>query len=452
MQGRLLSASPLSSRTGGVLELSENEKRICRQVLNAWETSSVDGRYDAIAIFDDGPNGIRQITYGRSQTTEYGKLKKLIAMYVETGSEYSDEFQPYLSKIGKTPLVNDSHFIGLLREAARNDQRMRNVQDTFFDEEYMNPSFEWAGRHGFTHALSGLVIYDSFVHSGSILPFLRKRFPERPPSNGGDEKTWIRQYVDVRHDWLRSHSNPDLVSSSYRTKDLKREISSANWDLSRLPIMANGVPVSGVSGTYRTARVLSPTIPSPPSSLASINFAMDSEEWSELEPRVAFTGLAVSLGRMRGGARESRAELAERILTHPGIELATVHVSGVNDDATALQNIIDTSEGRQANRSSYGTAPGGSILLDVDMLSGLLSLAEEYTFSVSEFCGGSHSATSRHYRGVVADINYINGIHVEASHPSQMEFRQKCAQLGATQVLGPGDPNHSRHIHAGWPI
>ncbi|RYG51219.1 MAG: hypothetical protein EOO01_08965 [Chitinophagaceae bacterium] len=36
-----------------------------------------------------------------------------------------------------------------------------------------------------------LVIYDSFLHSGSILEFLRKRFAEMPSSKGGGEKEGI---------------------------------------------------------------------------------------------------------------------------------------------------------------------------------------------------------------------------------------------------------------------
>ena len=47
--------------------------------------TSRGGKYGAISIFEDGPNDIRQITYGRSQTTEYGNLRELVQMYVEAG-------------------------------------------------------------------------------------------------------------------------------------------------------------------------------------------------------------------------------------------------------------------------------------------------------------------------------------------------------------------------------
>jgi hypothetical protein len=38
-----------------------------------FETGSVQGDYSIIAIFPDGPSQIEQVTYWRSQTTEYGK-------------------------------------------------------------------------------------------------------------------------------------------------------------------------------------------------------------------------------------------------------------------------------------------------------------------------------------------------------------------------------------------
>jgi len=122
---------------------------------------------------------------------------------------------------------------------------MQRTQDAFFDRVYLDPALRWGAQHGFTKALSALVIYDSFAHSGGILGFLRQRFEEPVPSNGGDEKTWIAQYVAVRQNWLATASNPDLHPTVYRTKDLTREINRGNWDLAVTPIMANGVPVVG---------------------------------------------------------------------------------------------------------------------------------------------------------------------------------------------------------------
>jgi len=178
---------------------------------------------------------------------------------------------------------------------------------------------------------------------------------------------------------------------------------------------------------------------------AVAGFAADigtDEIWSELEPPAA---------QLAADAADTAASLAMRIQQSPKIVLARVHASGVQDNATAFDNINDTADGRMAHRSSYGNAPGGVVNLDVRMLGGMLDLAESFRFSVSEFCGGNHNPNSRHYAGCTADINTINGRHVSADNPFVAPFRQRCRELGATEVLGPGDAGHSTHIHAGWP-
>src|ERR1700737_2076264 len=226
------------------MELTPQQKRICERVVNVFETGKPDGDYGNISIYSDGPHDIRQITYGRSQTTEYGHLHELVEMYVNANGTLSAQLQPYLDQIGVYALVDDAQFKKFLRDAGRNDPIMQQTQDKFFDKAYFQPAMDWATAHGFTQALSGLVIYDSFIHSGGILRLLRERFPEKVPSDGGDEKEWITEYVDTRQDWLANHPRKILRATVYRTECFKREIARNNWDLSHLPIDANGVKVS----------------------------------------------------------------------------------------------------------------------------------------------------------------------------------------------------------------
>jgi hypothetical protein len=151
------------------------------------------------------------------------------------------------------------------------------------------------------------------------------------------------------------------------------------------------------------------------------------------------------------GDGDSAPALATRILANARIVLATVHSSGVTDQANARQTMNDTAAGSAAHRSSYGNAPGGTVRLEEHMLGGMLALAETFAFQVTETCGGSHSPNSRHYAGVAFDVNEINGRHVGADHPEVGAFKQACRDLGATEVLGPGDPGHSTHVHSAWP-
>jgi chitosanase len=227
------------------MNLTQQQKRICEQVINVFETGSVQGDYAAISIFNDGPNRMRQITYGRSQTTEYGHLEALISMYVNADGLFSNQLRPYIAKIGEVPLVDDSQFKQLLRDAGRNDPKMREVQDDFFDKKYFQPAMAWATANGFTLPLSALVIYDSFIHSGGILWFLRKRFLETPPANGGNEKRWVQEYVVTRQHWLETHSNTDLHATVYRTGCFLREIDRDDWFLDKLPIETQGTRIFG---------------------------------------------------------------------------------------------------------------------------------------------------------------------------------------------------------------
>lgn len=223
--------------------ITTTQKRKIIQVVNVMETGSPEGRYDQVTLLPDGKNGARQITYGRSQATEQGNLKNIIERYVAAAGKYATAFSKYLPLIGKKPLVNDAEFKRLLKVSAREDPAMHEAQDETFEILYYVPATHFFQEEGFTLPLSMLVIYDSFIHSGSIPPFLRSRFPERTPARGGDEKAWITAYVKVRQQWLGNHPKKVLQPTVYRTKSYLNAIQKNNWDLAQ-PVIANGVIVA----------------------------------------------------------------------------------------------------------------------------------------------------------------------------------------------------------------
>jgi hypothetical protein len=149
----------------------------------------------------------------------------------------------------------------------------------------------------------------------------------------------------------------------------------------------------------------------------------------------------------------SRVELAERVLNLGKISLfyhSPIDSSGT-DGADTRSNMRDTADSKAAKRSNYDNAPGGSVYLDTRLLNSMLRLADTYSFRVTSIAGGSHSVNSRHYVGVAMDIDEINGVHVSSSNPHYRAFMQQCRDLGATEVLGPGDSGHSTHVHCAWP-
>lgn len=219
-----------------------DKKTKIQSIVNVFETGTIEGDYGNISIFADGPNDIRQITYGKSQTTEWGNLSQLINDYIHNNGQYAEELKPYANRIGKTSLVNESNFINILRKAG-SDPIMIQTQDAFFDRVYWAPAYKFMQDNKFTLPLAGLVIYDSYIHSGSIPMFLRTRFRERTPANGGDEKNWIKEYLETRKQWLETHSRPILRKTVYRVKNMIAAMNRNNWDLDD-SFNANGTIVS----------------------------------------------------------------------------------------------------------------------------------------------------------------------------------------------------------------
>lgn len=136
---------------------------------------------------------------------------------------------------------------------------------------------------------------------------------------------------------------------------------------------------------------------------------------------------------------DTRRETARAILNNPNIVLATVHPSGVRDNAYARQNIVDTANGLNASRSSYGTAPGGAVGLNAAMLSALRQIGAEGGLKVSEIAGGSHTTGSKHYAGRAFDLNGYGGRKTS-------DIVNRCRQLGATYAAF----ENGNHVHCQW--
>jgi chitosanase len=163
-------------------------------------------------VLADGKKKTRQITYGRSQTTEQGNLKKLLQQYIRNSGAFSAQVVPYVERLGKVPLADDGPFKNLLIQAAREDPIMRITQDEFFDAEYYARALRFFEQNQFMLPLSLL-------------------------------KKWSLSYVDIRHQWLKHHANALLRKTIYRTQCFKDQIAADNWLLDKLPVMANGVAV-----------------------------------------------------------------------------------------------------------------------------------------------------------------------------------------------------------------
>lgn len=224
--------------------MEDSIKKKIESVINCFETGSPAGDYSDVTLLHDGPNQRLQVTYGKAGVTEYGgNLKVLLTDYVETNGKYADFFAPYLKDIGKGNLSSDKNFIQTLKLAG-NDKFMIMAQDHVFDAVYWQPAYKFFVDNGFTTNLAMLTIYDSYIHSGSVPMFLRNRFAEKTPKNGGNEKQWIARYIETRKQWLKFHSNPILRKTTYRMDTIQKLINNNDWSLQNSITTDNGCKVS----------------------------------------------------------------------------------------------------------------------------------------------------------------------------------------------------------------
>src|SRR5260370_34186588 len=193
----------------------------------------------------DGPNGIRQVTLSIGFTQYGGNLGKVLVEYNLRGGQLDAELSGY--KMNNSGLPSNAQFKALLKKAG-NDPVMQATQEDLYTSLYIGPAIKWAEAEGFVEPLSYLVICDSFLHSGSMLGFLRERFPEKTPKNGGDEKAWIKAYVRERDKWLGGHSNKLLRNTVYRTQYFRDLIALDDWGLDK----SHQVAMNGTKPTQFT--------------------------------------------------------------------------------------------------------------------------------------------------------------------------------------------------------
>lgn len=219
---------------------------VCRY-LNAVENDSASPEtdYRSVYLYNDGPGNRKQVTLGRGFTQFGGSLGMVLRRYIAKYGASSPLFQDALAtRFSSASLALDTRFVAALKGAST-EQAMREAQNEVFDEVYLAPALRWAADRQFVLPLSNAVIVDSFLHSGGILDFLMKRFPESKPVAGGNEQSWIKAYVRTRHEWLTSKGKP-LSNTTYRMEFFEQQIIHGNWafDPAISPLIANGTNIA----------------------------------------------------------------------------------------------------------------------------------------------------------------------------------------------------------------
>jgi chitosanase len=218
--------------------ISPDTKRVIQSILSVFETGKPEGAYDAVTVLSDGAG----ISYGKHQATDKSDtLDAIVYRYLDLGGVYAKELRSYLDRLESDATASQdpsnlepwvTSLMELLATAARKDAKMRVAQDQIFDELYWRPAADQALAMKLELPLSWLVCYDTTIHSGpGGITRIRKLFPERPPSAGGDEKAWVVAYLYARRGWLLEHPNPVVQATVYRIDAMLDLVDAANWEL-----------------------------------------------------------------------------------------------------------------------------------------------------------------------------------------------------------------------------
>lgn len=203
-----------------------------RAIVSVFESGGPTPRYDMLSARADDTGGLSYGVHQASLTS--GNLHKLVERYVETpGAQFADQLAPYLSALEAKDraLDADEDLKGWLKRAAA-DPVMQETQDAFFDSQYMKPAVEAVQAMGLQTPMAFAVAYDSFIHGswGKIRDRVNAAIGA-PPDVA--EARWLRAYVDMREDWLKSLSSL-ARRTAYRPQSFRHLMDQGFWDL-KLP-------------------------------------------------------------------------------------------------------------------------------------------------------------------------------------------------------------------------
>jgi len=234
------------------MEYTADQKWAIDGVLSIFETGKIPSlsSFSTCTILSDGAG----ISYGVHQSTDRSNsLDSIVKRYIELGGTYATQLQPFLPYLAanksaaeppKGPWSQETKDLISVLKAAGSDPKMQVAQSDVFDRDYFMPAVNISKQIGLTKPLSLLVVYDTCIHSGSGgVGNIRSRLPEASPANGGEEKAWVKAYINARRTWLSGNKNPLVQKCVYRQDAMLELIKADNWDLV-LPFSCRGVKIA----------------------------------------------------------------------------------------------------------------------------------------------------------------------------------------------------------------
>jgi len=235
------------------MNVTDEQKHVIDCVLSIFETGRLPSpaSYSTCSILNDGAG----ISYGKHQCTDGGgALDAVCKRYIELKGKYAETLSHYMiylrtnestkfnSNVANYPSWLTS-LISLLKTAGT-DPVMQQAQNQIFDEQYWTPAVKHGQNIGLQTALGHLITYDSTIHSGPAgVTIIRNLFPQKSPTNGGDEKEWCLAYIAARRAWLLRSPNKLVQKTVYRMDALKQIADSGNWEL-KTPLIVRNIKIN----------------------------------------------------------------------------------------------------------------------------------------------------------------------------------------------------------------
>lgn len=200
-------------------------------ILCIFETSSKLPRYSTVATLNDGPGGVKQITWGYHQGTDASNtvdeiLEEFVAMPGPLdGQDWARDILPKFRSNNPTVmrrLALDNKvkmMLGVIGATPEGQEAQRRV----FRRKYMAPAIAAVEGSGWVEPLSLVAVLDGMTHGS----WARLRDSVSPQLS---ERNWVKSYLLRRNKWLTNAHEP-LPATASRSGSLLQLIKDGNWQL-----------------------------------------------------------------------------------------------------------------------------------------------------------------------------------------------------------------------------
>lgn len=196
---------------------NQERRMIADQIISVFENNNPVIQYDYVESLQDG----RGFTAGRAGfTSATADMLEVIERYSVISPENGlTAYIPRLKELAKTEGGSTKGLEGLEKrwKKAAKDSIFRKVQDEVVDDYYFNSALKYAKQLGITLPITLLNLYDAAIQHGDgydadSLSAMIKRATSKvggTPNKGGDERLWVRTFMDVRRATLLNPANKE---------------------------------------------------------------------------------------------------------------------------------------------------------------------------------------------------------------------------------------------------